>query len=151
MPLDSNGLDDGKKSEDGYYGRGQQGDQHYHPRAGSQGGHVPGTYPPQHQDPYSTGYYEDYGTHRDTGDLGAGAGVGAEPGVGTFAGVGAGMAVGAGAAGYGVHRSTSGGGGYGGGYDGYPPVQQGGYDVQPGQGQQGYSHHSHDDGCEYDF
>jgi len=147
VPLDSNGLDDGKKSEDGYYGgRGQQGDQHYQPRGGaSQGGHVPGTYPPQHQDPYSTGYYEDYGAHRDAGDLGAGAG--------TFAGVGAGMVAGAGAAGYGVHRSTSGQGGYGGGlggYDGYPPVQQG-YDTQQGQGQQGYSHHSHDDGCESPF
>ena len=108
VPLKPNNDLEGKKSEDddpyrstnhlGY----SSNDQQYQPRRQpSSQGH--GTYPPQ-RDPYSTGYYQEYGDGYDgregtAGDLGVGVGAG------TFAGIGAGAAVAAAAAssGYGQY------------------------------------------------
>jgi hypothetical protein len=95
VPLRTNNDLEGKKSEDAdpYKSTNHLGyssnDQQYQPgRQPSSQGH--GTCPPQ-RDPYSTGYYQDYGDGYDgregtAGDLDVGAGAG------TFAGIGAGAA-----------------------------------------------------------
>jgi hypothetical protein len=131
VPLESNNDLEGKKSEDddpyrstnqlGYSSNNQQ----YQPRRQpSSQGH--GTYPPQ-RDPYSTGYYQEYGDGHDgregtAGELGVGAGAG------TLAGIGAGSAV--------VAAASS-------GYGQYPvqPV----YEQQP----QPYTQQHGQDPCEF--
>jgi hypothetical protein len=124
-------------------------DPHHQPRQQVTGAYPQTTYPP-HQDPYSTGYYREYGVGDD--DQHGGSDLGAA----TFAGVGAGAAA-VTATAYGGNRTPSAQGyGHGNGaqsvqsygYDGYPPAPvQGGYDQQ-GQGHQGYPRHQSDDGCE---
>ena len=104
VPLKSNNDLEGKKSEDDdpYRSTNHLGyNQQYQPgRQPSSQGH--GTYPPQ-RDPYSTGYYQEYGDGHDerdgtSGDLVVGAGAG------TFAGIGAGAAAAAAASsGYGQY------------------------------------------------
>jgi hypothetical protein len=102
VPLKPDNDLEGKKSEDagpykstnhlGYSSNNQQ----YQPeRQPSSQGH--GTYPPQ-RDPYSTGYYQEYGDGHD-GREGTAGDLGVEAGAGTFAGIGAEAAVAAAALG----------------------------------------------------
>lgn len=129
VPLDPDA--DNKKSDDDHTGMSNNHnlgyssqDQHYQPRRNPSSNYGHGTYPPR--DPYSTGYYREYGDGHEHdaqgGDLGAGTGMGTYAGVGAgAAAVGAGAAAGGVAAGYGQRTPSVQGHGYG--YDGYqsPP------------------------------
>jgi hypothetical protein len=136
VPLNANGNQDleGKKSgeDDNPYGANNHqlgyssNDQHYQPRRQPSSsythGQDHGTYPPR--DPYSTGYYREYGAEQD-GDLGAGA-------AGTYAGVGAGASAVGGGMVYGNRTGSAPGHGYD-GYQQHPQqAQTQGYGAQAG-------------------